>query len=54
MAAIVASPQALSIWRTFFEHTSPAAYIPGTDVSIFSLVMMYPSLSCSSLGSLMV
>ena len=38
MAAIVASPHATSIWRTILERTSPAAYIPGTDVSIFSSV----------------
>src|SRR4029077_785999 len=38
MAAVVASPTAVVIWRVIWARTSPAANKPGTDVIIFSSV----------------
>src|SRR6266576_2670525 len=46
MAAVVASPTAVVIWRVIWARTSPAANRPGTDVIIFSSVSRYPAASC--------
>src|SRR5262245_62153777 len=46
IAAVVASPTAVVIWRVSWLRTSPAAKRPGMDVIIRSSVMRYPPASC--------
>src|SRR5207249_7924592 len=46
IAAVVASPTAVVIWRVSWLRTSPAANSPGIEVIIRSSVMKYPPASC--------
>src|SRR5882762_8213071 len=46
IAAVVASPTAVVIWRVSWLRTSPAANRPGMEVIIRSSVMKYPPASC--------
>src|SRR5881296_1185206 len=46
IAAVVASPTAVVIWRVSWLRTSPAAKRPGMEVIIRSSVTKYPPASC--------
>src|SRR5207237_4004427 len=46
IAAVVASPTAVVIWRVSWLRTSPAANSPGMEVIMRSSVMKYPPASC--------
>src|SRR2546430_8873149 len=46
IAAVVASPTAVVIWRVSWLRTSPATNSPGIEVIIRSSVMKYPPASC--------
>src|SRR6266511_3778599 len=46
IAAVVASPTAVVIWRVSWLRTSPAANSPGIEVIMRSSVMKYPPASC--------
>src|SRR5207245_3353704 len=46
IAAVVASPTAVVIWRVSWLRTSPAANSPGIEVIIRSSVTRYPPASC--------
>src|SRR3712207_5533400 len=47
-AAVVASPTAFEIWRTYWLRTSPAAYTPGIFVYMRSFVTRNPNGSFSN------
>src|SRR5207244_3134669 len=51
IAAVVASPTAVVIWRVSWLRTSPAANRPGIEVIMRSSVMKYPAASCCACPS---
>src|SRR4029077_2512325 len=51
IAAAVASPTAVVVWRAGGLRTSPAANKPGIEVIIRSSVMKYPPASCCACPS---